>query len=302
PLVELGDALDQLQHPLEVVRRGLLQVRGVNQRPLAEQEQASELARLEHRPLAVLPADDQADRFRGPLAVRPFAEGMPQHEPLPVVQLEPREPGKLDRLVAGRVDVLRNAKNARSLRSAWRASRRAGRCHPSPPPAERVRAAREARPAKPGSRTPSRPARSRSHPSHERPPARPAPARTRACPSAAPLSHAQRPPPPTRLTTSSRARPSDAAAELGAQWWRGCSTHAPAPCNATGPGRHGRDPSRNSACRNAGTAGHPARSTQRNARRTPRRERPSQPSAYATADAPSRSRAPTFFRVGGGNL
>jgi hypothetical protein len=68
-LAEVVVVLEVGQDPLEADPRRLLLVRRVDDRLLAEQQQAGQLARLDQRALAVLPRDADADRGSCPLPI-----------------------------------------------------------------------------------------------------------------------------------------------------------------------------------------------------------------------------------------
>jgi hypothetical protein len=133
PAAEVRRRLDQLHQPQEVLRGRRLLVRGMNDQPLAEQEQPRELARLKDAALAVLSRDDEADAERRPPAID-LAERRRQNVALPRVQDEAGARRKLDRLDPGARAEVRNQAEPGRPGAAGRGPRRDHRCcHASPP-------------------------------------------------------------------------------------------------------------------------------------------------------------------------
>jgi hypothetical protein len=73
----------------------------VDQQPLVEQQQASELARLDDAALAVLARNRDADAGRCPLSVAAFAERALEDVLLPLIQNQPVRRSKVDDVLPG---------------------------------------------------------------------------------------------------------------------------------------------------------------------------------------------------------
>ena len=115
PRRELRGIFDSARQPPEMAPGGVLQMGGMNDQLLFEDEQARELPRLEQRTLPVLPANHEPDLTGRPLPIRRFPKAMTQNPLLPLIQMQPSHRSELDCFIPRRRRVFRNVAYARPL-------------------------------------------------------------------------------------------------------------------------------------------------------------------------------------------
>ncbi len=118
-IIQLRRVLDQTLHPPEMLLRRLELMRRMHPQPLPRQKQHRQLPRLQHRTLPVLPRHIQTELEMQKPALVVDRQEIPERIPLPLIQLQPRSTGELDRLIPKRIRPRPNRTNPRPRRNSY---------------------------------------------------------------------------------------------------------------------------------------------------------------------------------------